>query len=149
MKDFDADRRAGIKPASERTFQLGGEVFVLKATAHPSVMARFDQVDTDKPGETINLIDETIEDLLVAPGPELWRKVRAVKADPGEVSDGRFTITLEDMNGLVEWMLEVLSDRPTERPAPSSDGPPTPGTFSTVTSDSEVSTPPSLISVGS
>lgn len=141
MKDFDATRRAAILPASERTFKLGGEVFLLKAVVHPSVLVAFDETDGDKPQESVELIDGLVEKLLAPPGPEKWRRIRAVEAEPDDTTDGAYTVGLLELGEVVEWMIGVLTQRPTERPSVSSDGPAPSGTLSTVVSDSSEPTP--------
>ncbi len=123
VKNFDEARRAKHKAEGERTFVLGDETFVLRPAIHPSILERYDDLDNDTPvKETMEIVDDLIV-ALIEPrdgAEDRYRAVRANQDDP---------ISVEDLQDLIRWMMEIQTGRPTGPPGDSS-----PGETSAVTS---------------
>lgn len=128
MKNFDTSRKARKRTHEERTFVLGGEEFVAKASLHPSAMAGYDSIDEDtKVNDVLDIVDElileSIEDTDNAHAR--YRVVRENRDDP---------VTVEDLTDLTKWLVEIQTGRPTGPPSVSEPTPP-----STVTALTAVS----------
>ena len=134
MKDFDEGR---IAPASDRTFRIGGETFVRKATVRPEALLGWDGITPEsKSTETLKVVDQLISDFVTEPAK--WRELRQREEDP---------VSLQDMMKIVEWLIAGVTGFPTTAPSPSGPGSvPIPvGANSTAISPSPVSIPtPSL-----
>lgn len=141
MKNFDESRyqERSTRPASERTFVIGGQSFLLRSAVRPEVLARLDEVDMEAPGQVIAAVDSIIVDCLTEADREKWRQVRTT-------DDEATLISLQDLTELLQWVMGALSGRPTERPSDSSDGSAPTGMFSTVVSPSTEPTPSPMIS---
>lgn len=128
MKDFDATRKTRRRSEEERTFQLAGEVFVLKPAVHPEALETYDSITEETGiGETMRIVDELILSMIESgdDSEARYRMIRANTDDP---------VTIEDLQDLVQWMVEVQTARPTGQPGVSS-----PGQSSTETSLKEPS----------
>lgn len=122
MRNFDQDRAARAEAAAAtvdtRTFTVCGESFVVRSSVKPDILAEFENITGDTPAaEVLSVIDRLIPELL-EPSPnggpstsERWMAVRAQDEDP---------LTLDDMLDVTQWMVEQVTGRPTEPPAPSS-----------------------------
>ena len=129
MQNFDESRDA--RKASDRTFQIGGELFVRKVGVRPEVIAAYESLnEATNATETLALIDSVVCDMIDDDGQALadgeritkvgakgharYRKLREREDDP---------ISLGDMTGLVEWLIETETGRvPTQQPSPSRRG---------------------------
>lgn len=133
MKNFDLDLKREERSQRDRTFQIGGEHFVMRVGVRPEVLAAYDDLTEESTAvDGINVMDEVIlshiEDINGA--HDRWRELRTRDDDP---------VTVDDLAALVEWLLAEQTGRPTQRPSASGRGPENPptGTPSTV-----VSSPP-------
>lgn len=130
-KNFD-EKRAARAAFMDRDFILGGEQFTMKASVRPEALVRYESLEESDNIETTMAI---IDDLIIAflePGSggeahNRYRTLRERESDP---------ISVEDLQELVEWMMEVYSARPTVPPGDSSESPGTTGTSSTDDSSS-------------
>lgn len=129
MQNFDEAREAA--KVADRTFQIGGEVFVRKVGVRPEVIAAYESLDEQTGAtETLALIDQVVIDMLddagqtLAEGDEIkkvgadghkrYRKLRERETDP---------LSLGDMTSLIEWLIETETGRvPTQQPSPSRRG---------------------------
>lgn len=144
MKNFD-DHRAKRLNRAERTFQIGGEKFIAKASVRPEAIAEWDAMDPEKtpPAEIIRISDTTILALVEESGPvevygeddvaaERWRNVR--------LREGDDALNTADIIELLKWLIGVQSGgRPTEQQSGSGQSPSGTGASSTVDSSSPVS----------
>lgn len=131
MKDFDTPRkeRQNSRSVEERTFQIGGETFVVTVGVHPDVLASYDDLnESDTATRTVEVVDEFIINMLEGnDAAERWHAIRANRADP---------IELDDLLDLSKWLLETATGRPTGQPGDSSPGPASTETASTADSSS-------------
>lgn len=129
MHNFDEGREA--RKQADRTFQIGGEVFVRKVGVRPEVIAAYESLnDSENATETLALIDSVVCDMIDdagqalaegdrikkigAKGHDRYRKLREREVDP---------LSLADMTSLVEWLIETETGRvPTQQPSPSQRG---------------------------
>lgn len=114
MKNFDEARAA--RTAEDRTFQIGGEEFTMKASVRPEALADYERLGTDTEAEAaLAVIDAMVVSFIE--GGKLaearYRKVRAREED---------AISMEDLSSLVEWLIEEQTRRPTSASSASSDG---------------------------
>lgn len=101
MQDFDAVRKAKRKPLEERTFRIGGEVFVARAENHPDVLANYDRItDETSIGETLQIVDEILEQML-EPQDEAVARYQAVRARTDDI------VTVDDLLTLVTWLMKL------------------------------------------
>lgn len=111
MRDFDT--------TPDLEFKLGGETFVAQRV-RPEVLAEFasDNVDLEEAQDStkaLALLDERIEAFLEHEEDRArYRELRQRTRNP---------VTIGQLNALLEWMLEVSSDLPTEQPSTSVAGP--------------------------
>jgi hypothetical protein len=94
-------------------FTLRGEEFTLR-DVRPEVIASWE--DEDAPttaAEGLAAIDVKIKTLLAPEDVERYDALRAREDEP---------VNLRQLKALVEWIVEVQSDRPTEAPSPSDGG---------------------------
>ena len=111
-KNFDEE----YKP--ELTFTIGGEDFHV-SYVRPEVLAGWGDEITGRETpptevEALAIMDGRIKGFLNSNGDAArWDEIRARDADP---------VTGAQMNGLLMWLIEVHSDRPTIPPSPSASG---------------------------
>lgn len=136
MKDFDIARsQRSIRPAAERTFKLGGEIFVRRASVPAEVMVRLDEINSGtSAGKVITVISDVIGEMCEAGAIEKWAALRARKADEDP-------LTMPDCIAVLNWLIEEETAIPTSEPSPSGDGSgnPASGDPSTVPAHSEAS----------
>ena len=139
MKDFDEGRVAALNtPEADRTFVIGGETFTCRASVRPEVMFEIAEMDADTPSpQVFAIIDRLVLNMIepVNDAQNRWRALREREDDP---------LTINDLNGLVSWLVEQQAGRPTEAPSLSLPGRETNGTPSTASSSSD----PAAASVG-
>lgn len=120
-KDFDAARRE--RAAADRSFRLGGEVFVRKTGVRPEVLADYEKIETSgSAANTLAEIDKIVLQMTedVDDGHARYTALRARDDDP---------VTLYDMTELVGWLIEEETGRrPTQPPSSSSRSHTTTGT---------------------
>jgi hypothetical protein len=134
MKNFDEKRHLRRSlTVDDRSFTLGGEIFVAKASMRPEALTDYDRIDeTTSLTETLQIVDGVILKFLEKNpdnAPARYRKIRENEDDP---------VTVEDLLDLVQWLVEVQTGRPTGRPDDFSPGPSETGTTSTENSSSPV-----------
>lgn len=137
MRNFD-DHRAKRLNKSQRTFQIGGEQFVAKASVRPEALAEWDDLDpqTANTAEIMRVSDNTIC-ALIEPGEllddgnggeigEAHKRFKALRLREDDA------LNLADVTGLLKWLIEVQSGgRPTEQPSGSTPLPSATGESST------------------
>lgn len=131
MHDFDIDRAARYE--EDRTFKIGGETFTHRPTVRPERMAAYEEMPLDI---TATEATKLTDDLIVAwldttndpDAVDRYRKLREREDDP--IGGG-------DLSDIIRWLYRQSTRRPTQSPAPSSDGSGATGTTSTETSSSE------------
>ncbi len=106
MKDFNE------LLAKEREFKVQDEVFTWH-DVRPEVLTAFEMdANGDDPNSVWKLMDAQI--LLFIPGQqEKWDALRAREDNP---------VTIGQMNGILTWLMEEQTGRPTEQPSPSAPG---------------------------
>ena len=133
MRNFDEERVGRQKPAAERTFQLGGETFMVKAAVKPESLSGFDELQAlgDDPAITDAMakIDDIILALLVNPR-EAEPRYRAVRDNEEDAIDA------ETLRNLMEWAVEIATGTPIQRPSVSTPSPAQTGNGSTADSSS-------------
>lgn len=114
-RDFDQERAE--RAAADRRFRIGGETFVRKASVRPEVLVKYETMTITANGtDTLKMIDECVIDL-IEPDDDAagrWTAIREREEDP---------ISLLDIQELAQWLIEGLTNRPTERPSRSTRGP--------------------------
>lgn len=118
MKDFDVARKA--RKDADRAFQLGGEVFFMKAGVKPEVFAAYDDLTEETTSmDALKTIDAIVLDMIESRDEAAGRyqAIRANEEDP---------VTLSDLTALVEWLIGEQTGRPTQPPSPSGGGQETP-----------------------
>lgn len=132
MKNFDVAREERAK--ADRSFQIGGETFTRKIGVAPESIIPWTQFVTGEaePSELdmIALCDETVTALLEEGQEKNWQKVRDPKL--------KNPLTVQDITGVIMWMLGEIAGRPTGAPSDSSDGRASTGTTSKVDSSLQV-----------
>jgi hypothetical protein len=128
MKDFDTDRAP--RSVEDRTFQIGGEVFVMRTAIRPEVLAAYEDLDIEsaKSADTLKVIDELIVSCIepADAGHDRYARLRTRDDDP---------ITITDLVTLASYLVEGVTGRsPTQPSSPSISGPERTGT--TLTADS-------------
>lgn len=114
MKDFDARRRE--RAERDRGFTLGGETFVMKPGVRPEVLAAYESIDVDaSPEAKLATMDGMILDFLDTSdgAADRYAAVRKIEDNP---------VTLQDIQQVIEWMIEVQTGRPTGQSSDSSPG---------------------------
>lgn len=130
MKDFDEVREA--RRNADRTFQIGGELFVRKVGVKPEVIAAYDQINMGMgASETLEMIDQVVLDMIDNDGTATADGDTIVRV--GEDGHARYTalrereedpLSLADMQDLVGWLIEEETSRtPTQQLSPSPPGP--------------------------
>ena len=133
MKNFDEARRNRQASRDDRTFQLGGETFVLRTGIRPDVLAPYDDLGPNTTTvDTLKILDQLLLDLVEPDenAAERYHAIRANEQDPVEMSD---------LLDVIEWATEVYTARPTGKPSVSEPGQPPTGMSSTADSSSPVS----------
>lgn len=131
MKNFDEARAA--RASSPRDFQIGGEVFVWKASVRPEATKPWEDVTGMTPqAEVLGAIDQTVKNL-IEPGVKgeahkRWDTLRQREDD---------ALSLGDLIGLITWLIEEQANRPTVPSSGSSNVRELPGTSSTGGSSSQ------------
>jgi hypothetical protein len=132
VKNFDESRhQRSIVPAADRTFVLCGEAFVTRASVRPDVLTAYDEInEATTITRTLEIVDEVIIAFLDkgANAVERYKKIRTNDEDP---------VTMSDLLDLVQWLIEVQTNRPTGPPVDSSSPPSPSGTSSTGGSSSK------------
>lgn len=111
-KNFDEERVStnGKKPV---TFSLGGETFTIRQYVSADVLATFGRRQVANFGDTMEAYDEFLKAcILEADGPK-WDKVRR-EADP--------PITVGAVERVLWWVMDQVTDRPTEASSSSRRG---------------------------
>lgn len=95
------------------TFSIRGETFTLR-DVRPEVIAEWeDEENATTAADGLKAIDTKILALLAEEDKARWTELRAREDDP---------VNLRQLKALVEWIVEVQSDRPTQPPSSSADG---------------------------
>lgn len=129
MKDFDLNLSAATE--ADRAFKIRGSEFTFMARVSANQLARFEDARFDPEKNSIQVL-ELADDLICSclNGKEKeWRSIRESASPP---------ISYRDMLDVVEYILEVTSQRPTERSDGSGNTPSRPGTSSKAASSSTV-----------
>jgi hypothetical protein len=134
MRNFD-DHRAKRLNKAQRTFQIGGEQFVAKASVRPEALAEWDDLDPENAStaEIMRVSDNTIL-ALIEPGEdgEAHDRFRQIR-----LREGDDALNLSDCTMLLKWLIEVQSGgRPTEPQSGSTQSPSGTGASSTDASHS-------------
>lgn len=98
---------------SSMTFTLRGETFTLRDVRPEVIAAWEDEEPHTSAQEALKSIDIKITTLLPPEDHERWAALRAREDNP---------VNLRQLKALVDWIVEVQSDRPTEPPSPSPAG---------------------------
>ena len=124
MKNFDEVRAK--RAETDRSFVIGGETFVRKPAVAPEEILQWNRATGGEvelsEAEWIDTYDETILVLLEPGQEEKWREVRR--------RDVENPLTIGDLSGLIRWLFEEMSGRPTTPSSDSSDGRPSTETTS-------------------
>jgi hypothetical protein len=138
VKDFDAQRHEREANRDGRSFTIGGETIVARASVRPDLwLDYFDRRAANLSGESvmgnveyIAFLDAHVLAVIEPEYVEVWRRVRT-DADPA--------ITLGDIGAVVDFLWEIQSGRPPTPPADSLNGSETEpsGTNSTDSSSSQ------------
>lgn len=133
MKDFDAQRLAGAPAEDERTFKVGGETLVFRASVPADPLALYFSA-LGKPYVELLPVTDALMEAMLAPGyEEAWRRARSAELE--------MPLSVENILDLVDEVLEVVVARPTVKPSDSSTSPEPTGTSSMAPSpSSEAST---------
>lgn len=130
MKNFDTEREERKLSEEERTFVLGGETFVAKASVRPEALSQWDGITQEMSvSQILEATDATVLALIENrdDAHNRYTAIRARDEDP---------IAVDDLVEVGKWLVEVQTGRPTEPQSGSTASPPTPGTTSTVESSS-------------
>lgn len=117
IKDFDELRAERDK--RDRTFRIGGEDFLHKATVAPEVILAWNEaISGEKPEMTerqwLDLYDETTLTLLEDGQEEKWARVRDPRAEK--------PLALGDLRALLTWLISQTTRLPTGEESASSSG---------------------------
>ena len=115
MRDFDVKRRERVE--KDRSFTIGGELFVMKASVRPEVLAVWDHLSDDAGPEPImEAINEIVLGMIENHdgSHERWGALRSREED---------ALNLEDLQDLVGWLIEEQTGQtPTQPASPSTSG---------------------------
>lgn len=115
-ENFDNKRRTVVD--GDRSFVIIGQTFTIKRRVRPDTLGLLSAIDAATGiAESLIAIDEMIVAMLVKADQPRWTLAREF-----EDEDGEQMIELDDMQHIIEWAVEKLTDRPLERPESSSDG---------------------------
>lgn len=139
MKNFDIERQArSIRPAADRTFLLGGETFIRRASVPAEVMVDLDEIGAGtSAGRVLEIVSGVVGEMCEPPAIEKWAALRARKGDQDP-------LTIGDVMMVVQWLIAEETELPTSEPAPSGNGSltPSPGDDSTAPAPSAASIHP-------
>lgn len=103
-QNFDQDRRPVVADA-DREFSILGQTFTIRKRVRPEVLGQLDKVNAEKSiDQNIGLIDKILKETLVERDRARWDELRARDDDDA--------IELGDMQKIIEWAVEKLTDRP-------------------------------------
>ena len=128
MKNFDEKRKARME--RDRTFQIGGETFVMRVGLRPEVLIPWEQLTEETSAtEVLNILDSIVLDFLEPheDAHQRYLDLRQRTEDP---------VTLTDLQELVEWLIAEQTGRPTGQQSGSTPSAPTPPTGLTAVSSS-------------
>jgi hypothetical protein len=131
IKDFSRDRE-------DVKFKIDGDVFEAKKAIPAKVLMNFAKKFSDMDsGASVEQQLEAFEGVLT-----LVLVPRSLELFQSRMADDDNPIDVEQVEEIITWLFERYGMRPTQLPAPSSDGPPSPesGTSSTGTTPAVVST---------
>jgi hypothetical protein len=110
VRDFDQELEKDL------SFKIRGETFTMRYV-RPEVLQSWENENIEGANEAdaLKVLDERVLFFLDQNGDnaERWKALRARESDP---------VTLGQLTGLIEWMVEVQSGRPTIPPSPSASG---------------------------
>lgn len=96
------------------TFTIRGETFTLRDVRPEVIAAWEDEENAPTAAAGLTMLDDKIAVLLASDDDRTrWRELREREENP---------VTLRQVKALVEWIVEVQSDRPTEPPSSSPAG---------------------------
>lgn len=125
MKDFDAER----KVREDRRFVIGGKEFRFRKGVQAELVdAYYDALDDDA-GTNAQLLERIDQLILGGLEPAFHDEWRAVRQ-----ADVEMPLMGQELHGVINYMFEVMHDRPTGPSPGSTDTSGTPGTQSTETS---------------
>jgi hypothetical protein len=127
-RNFDEKRAA--RAAQDRDFTIGGESFRVRASVRPEALAAYDDLDPAAPvREVLKIVDELLLAMIedTEDGHARYRALRERDED---------AVSVEDLQELAKWVIEVQTGRPTESPGGLPAGPVRTGTISTGVSSS-------------
>lgn len=133
MKDFDAER----KIRETRQFRIGGKEFHFRPAVQQEILDDYFDSMGDEKATNAEILIRMDNLILSAIDPECaddWRAVRA--------ADVEVPLMGKEIHGVIQYMLEVMLNRPIEVPSVSGDTPEANGTSSTDKSPSLVATSP-------
>lgn len=103
----------------DRQFKLAGQVFTIRRKVRPEVLAMLEHVgDGTGTQDTIDRLDELVRRVLVKRDVPRWQATREEDDE-----DGENTISLHDLNTVIQWSIERLVARPLEQPSSSTPSP--------------------------
>lgn len=127
MKDFDLNLAAASE--ADRTFKIRGQEFTFGPRISANMLAKFEDARFDPDSTSVQVLaiaDDLVCACLNGQDKE-WRKLRA-ESNPA--------LSFRDILDVVEHILEVTSQRPTERSGDSGTTSSRPGTSSKAESSS-------------
>ena len=135
MKNFDEERAA--RQASPATFQMGGDVFSLRASVRPEALSVLESIDEKDVvlSEMFATLDQVVHEFLIPEDGPRWDELRKRPDSP---------VGIQDISALIKWLTEEgiseITGRPIEQSGDSSAGLKTTETSSTADSSSPDST---------
>lgn len=112
MKNFDQDWQER-KSAEARTFQVGGQVFVMKKAVKPELLKIREDMTEDAPVEEAMAALDDLFLSMIESGEDAEARYRALREDPEGLSIG-------DMNEVIDWLIQRQTGRPPTQPSGSS-----------------------------
>lgn len=94
-------------------FTIRGETFTLRDVRPEVIAAWEDEENATTAAEGLKMLDDKIRTLLAEEDRPRWDELRGREDAP---------VNLRQLKALVEWIVEVQSDRPTPPPSSSADG---------------------------
>lgn len=107
MKNFDQEWE-GRRSVESRTFQIGGEKFVLKVAVRPELFDEMEDVADDADiTKTFGIIDDQFLSMIEdgEEGEEAEQRYRALRAQPEAIG-------VRDIREVIDWMVEQHTGRP-------------------------------------
>ena len=132
-KNFDEERKASIDALGDRSFEVGGETFIRRATIRPETALSYAALFQGEltPEESLKASDDGILALIESEGHDRWLALRQREDD---------AIDNKTIQKVLNWLIAEAAGRPTEAPASSGNGRETTGTGSKGKSSSPVAT---------